>query len=270
MDNFEHKSYRAGVYKKLKEEPDHSKRRKIIEDEQTKPEYEKAKELKKKEKENNNKNIDLFVNDRSLKQSFVSILSGDYADLFLHKTEFDKAKKEDQMTVQLLEERLKGSVLVDLGCGGPYSVRMAYKFSSTFNVRKYIGIEKYPRSWEGDSQYNEYIKDGSLEGRTAPAHEIVLGEDMLQVLSRRTEQSNFMMNGIDDVIFSNDEWDPEIDFNKEEYIKKLCENIARLVPQNGIVFGINSVYLNNLARLGFKKRADLCKNNPLLQIWEKI
>lgn len=174
----------------------------------------------------------------------------------------------------LLKERLRDSTLIDLGCGDPGSVVDAFEFTTAFDVKEYIGVDKYPlEPRESYTDFLEYIQThpDTFEAKTLtqllknhllPSYELMLKTDMLTFLKNRKVQANFMMNGIDEDILS-----LEFAENREGLIQ-LQKEISRLVPPGGLVFGTGSVFLNKLADLGFRQIEE--GNVSSRQFWEKI
>jgi|GEM_PF-3137278 len=151
----------------------------------------------------------------------------------------------------IFQEKLKGSTLIDLGCGGVSSLRNSYTFARLFECKKYVGVDKKFQS-DGETLNIDELKDKMYtqknkyfntlcEDKLLPKNELI-EKEMLDFISSYTERSNVMVNGIDGYIKP---------FSKE-YDKKLIEHIARLVPQGGIVFGVNNSFLGDLINQGFE------------------
>jgi len=159
---------------------------------------------------------------------------------------------------------LRGSSLIDLGSGEALtSVMYIYKMVSRFNVKELIAVDKYIQDSEEEferMQMHVRAKERCLH-RDYPKFEFVK-KDMLKYLVDCNEPANFTINGIDSFIF-----DVFSENNAVEYIKEVFEQIARLTPPKGIVFGINNHFSQHLSNYGFKKRYD--ENDIGIEVWQK-
>lgn len=281
MNNFEYKNLRGKIFKRLKSESDPEKRQDILREEKSKPEFGEAEKSLREERKNSLKNSRerSYSDGNSLKAIYVGFLTSPYVDLsinpnYLDGTRYDQVEKKKIIeTFNLLKEKLQGSTLIDLGSSDPGSFENLYKFATVFEVKKLIGVEKYPDDtkdyWQRVMDYltteGEFYKklQEKDEGHKLPQFEINLNTDMLDFLEKRTAQSNFIMSGIDEYILK-----------KEDYIERLCENFSRLTPKGGIVIGNSSV---------INERKDLMKKNGFIgtdidvfhtfsqmYIWEKV
>lgn len=211
------------------------------------------------------------------KNNFIETLAPDYIKAVIDPDFYEK-NKERLNGYLLLKNKLKGSNLVDLGCGGPSSAELAYKFASAFDVEKYIGVEKYlygSNSGEKESyekgDYDNNIKK-ILEQDTKnilPKYEFSLNKDMLAFLSERTEQSNFLISGISrEILMPSFSFASENQKMYQEYVEDLENQISRLTPKGGIVI-VNHSFID-LEKLGFKKSYLTNSDNEEELIWEKI
>lgn len=270
MDNFNHKEYRGNLYNKLKGESDKTKRTNILADEKISSEYKSSEEAHKNEINHMSDNV--LIQNNKFKNRFGLY----FMDSFTTEVIEEKKSEGNPLFTErykLFENRIKDSVLIDLGCGDDIS--SAYKFATVFQARKYIGVEKYP-SYNANlySDKMEYLKNKDKEiksmvekGLKLIPHEIIFN-DMLDFLSKRTELSNFMINGVDEDIL----YGPVYQLSEKErkYFIEIQKNISRLVPKGGLVIGSHSVYLNELSKMSFLEKKELTKDDITLQIWEKV
>jgi len=125
--------------------------------------------------------------------------------------------------VDIFENKLKGRVLVDLGCGqhmqsaigNAYTLNLARKFQ----VKSYIGIDKL-------------IKLNDLEDfNSKNLDAIIVKADMLDFVSKLSDNSvNFTINGIDGVVI----------LDSDKYARAVAAEMVRATLSNGIIFGIRS------------------------------
>ena len=279
MEQFDAKNYRAEIVKGLKAEPDVEKRAALLAKYKKQKKFKTADQIHSTERataQKTNFRKDFYVETGYFKHEYNQELR-----TYLKKiTEPDSKKEYNEKALEkiraLFEKVLPGSVLVDLGCGSLNSVPLSYKFATAYDVQKYIGVEKHPDyESEGYEKIIEYAKEITdfkkitALGHKVPRHEFALETDMLHFLGKRTEQSNFMINGIDSSVLAYA--DSGLSDRKIAYLDKLQQEIARLTPKGGIVFGHNTVFLGRLAELGFVYRKDLVENSRGRdQFWEKL
>jgi hypothetical protein len=134
------------------------------------------------------------------------------------------------------KQKLAGHPLIDLGGGMGLMRSLASELGST----EYINI---------DRQHHKNLPPNALEIRhSAPlvdnqdALEIDVQADMLDFVSRLKEGvASFTLNGIDRFIVNN-----------PKYHKALGKEILRATKKNGLIFGIQSIALSQLAEELFK------------------
>lgn len=185
-----------------------------------------------------------------------------------------KYSKEIIKVYKILKDSLKNSTLIDLGCGSHNSVDNAYDFALMFNCKKYIGVDKFLngdgiRLGSTEEEYEKvfetrkkFFKKINEDPDIDPIEHELIREDMLEFLAKRTEQSNFMINGIEIryIIPAGEAG--------EEYMDKVFYHIARLVPKGGIVFGRNTTHIDLLGKYGFTY-LELKENHEQLDIFLK-
>lgn len=127
-------------------------------------------------------------------------------------------KYDTKITEAFFREKLEGKILVD--CGGRYGSMGG--FAKKFGVKIYINVDKHAVP-EGKIWVRE------LDGMT----EIDCGMDMLSFLAQLQPGSvSITINGIDSNLIAN-----------PDYHSALAHEIARVVADDGIVFGANSTAL---------------------------
>lgn len=129
-----------------------------------------------------------------------------------------KLKYDTKITEAFFHEKLKGKILVD--CGGNYDKMKA--FAKKFGAKVYVNVDKhvYP---EGQISTIEF-DDMTI---------VHCGMDMLNFIAQLQPGSvNITINGIDSNLITN-----------PDYHSALAHEIARVVADDGIVFGANSTAL---------------------------
>lgn len=138
---------------------------------------------------------------------------------------------EDEEQENWFAERLRGSVLIDVG-GGLSSMQ---DFSIDYGVSTYVCVDRFGQTRESpvDPRRPEQESDP-----TDTLHAIVVKADMLDFLSHLKDRSaNLVINGIDLNIVPD-----------SKYHEALANELARVVKPGGIIFGDHSEALNVLKR----------------------
>ena len=129
--------------------------------------------------------------------------------------------------IDIFKNKLKGKVLVDLGCGqylqhfdacaqqNSYTLNLARKLQ----VKSYIGVDKF-------IELND-LEDFNSKSLDA----IIVKADMLDFVSKLPDNSvNFTINGIDGVVI----------LNCDKYAQAVAAEMVRATLPKGIIFGIRS------------------------------
>ena len=126
---------------------------------------------------------------------------------------------------EYLEHKLRGGILVDLGCGDGVMVYTAEEYGAA----GYIGVDKYQFNTRHQTRmFESNAKQIELMPREIESVKIQF--DMLDFVSRLPDNSvNFTMNGIDEVIIH----------HGLPYQKVLAKEIARALKKGGVIFGNN-------------------------------
>jgi len=139
--------------------------------------------------------------------------SHNFIECFLDSPVNDNSKK-----ISYLKEKLKGKIVVDLGCGGVGSVHDNISIMARLGVKNYIGIDV-----DLNALHANLIL---IEGLEMPLVRYIK-EDMLVFASKLKDKSvNFFMCGIDNTIIKSD-----------VYWERLGEQLARATEDNGLIFG---------------------------------
>jgi hypothetical protein len=128
-----------------------------------------------------------------------------------------------------LKSVLDGANLCDLGAAD-YGAML--EFSRAYNVASYTAVDRhYPYPSASPGPGINTVRD-----------------DMLNFLARQAPGSaSIVMNAIDQLILTCSDVHVEM-----EYRNRLVKEIARVVPYNGVAFGINCPVLEGLPAYGFE------------------
>lgn len=144
----------------------------------------------------------------------------------------------------VLKEELPGKRLIDLGAGNPSSYIAMAHFAASLGVSEYVAVDLYQDYSRAASAMEHFIHPDYPDVRLSAER-----EDMLLYLARQPDcSSNICINGIDDAILRH----RDVSL-KRMYVHSLVAEMARVVPENGLVFGINSPCIGKLAEFGFKQ-----------------
>lgn len=146
---------------------------------------------------------------------------------------------------ETLKQRLRGSRLIDLGAGNSESFTAMAHLAAVLGVREYIAVDKYVDYSSAEGLLDDFV------GRSYP--EMILravNEEILLFLAKMEDGSaNIAMNSIDRCMLATTNH-----LVAEMYGLELASEIARVVPEGGIAFGVNSPNLERLALFGFRGR----------------
>jgi len=144
----------------------------------------------------------------------------------------------------ILREKLKGSRLIDLGAGGIDSILSMAHLAAALGAKEYVAVDKY-RNYDNAMPALEDFIHPTYPGIRLSA----VTEDMLVFLGQQPDGSAAVcINGIDsDILRSDDK------ITQELYLHELMSEVSRVVPLQGIAFGIHSPYLGRLADFGFTR-----------------
>ncbi len=139
-------------------------------------------------------------------------------------TDAEETEKERIEAISFLKERLHGKVLVNLGAGVYGSMQSLARESGTTTC---IEIDNF---FPEDATDSSPSVDLSPNKKNGEMQIVTVKSDMLDFLSRLPDESACItINGIDEEIIKN-----------KDYHRALIEEIKRVLPKGGIVFGRNS------------------------------
>ncbi len=146
----------------------------------------------------------------------------------------------------ILKNELRGGVLIDLGAGRHESYLTMAHLMASLGAREYIAVDAYTISLKAEDRMSGYVRD------ECPDADIVLRavrDDMLRFLAYLpTGSAHVCMNAIDQSQLIT--LDP---IAQDMYAIELAEQIARVVPLEGVAFGLNSPFLGRLPDYGFEQ-----------------
>ncbi|MBU0527768.1 hypothetical protein KKE92_04765 [Candidatus Micrarchaeota archaeon] len=150
------------------------------------------------------------------------------AHMFVYGNTFLGIKKLPGFFQNLLEN----AVLLDLGAGDP---RPMVDFALACGVRLYLGVDLYL------SYKNMSFEDPRI---------VLENNDMLQYVAKMPDNSaSVFLGAIDEIVLAhNKSKQMEI-----EYESLLLSHIHRVVPPDGLVFGVNSHLFPKLEKMGFER-----------------
>ncbi len=160
------------------------------------------------------------------------------APSLVYETGFMRVKEPSET----LKKKLAGGRLIDLGAGNVESLTAMAHLAAVLGVSEYIAVDGYV-----DYRGAEGLLDAFV-GESYPEITIrAFNEDILLFLSKmRAGSAHIVMNSIDRCMLIA----PDA-FVGEMYGLELASEMARVVPPNGIAFGVNSPNLERLLRFGF-------------------
>jgi len=127
---------------------------------------------------------------------------------------------------RVVKRKLKGQVLIDLGCGLNYG--KIIRIASKVKVAKYYGVDKVI------NKESHYVVEGVEVN--------LFNKDMLEFCSKLTTNScNFVMNGID-----------FLDQMGGNYLDLFIAEVTRATRRGGIVFGRGSQPIEEKLRKKWK------------------
>lgn len=139
------------------------------------------------------------------------------------------------------EPLLVGRPLTDLGCGT--SITMA-KFAYGCGVTEYVGVDKYNRyNTREEPELAARIREENRERGSDFNIRYVAGDMLVYLASLPSDSTNLTLNGID--LNTVSEY-PAV--YADEYKDELVRQIERVVPEGGVVFGIDSDFFGRLIK----------------------
>jgi hypothetical protein len=157
-------------------------------------------------------------------------------------TFFDRYSWEDsrmqKKAIAQLEISLKGSYVVDLGCGYNFPISLTLEFLKPFNIAGYVGVDIC--FGNGNTIINRPIEFPSLALPFSKDFPLAfLKDDMLLFSSTLLDRSvNVLMCGIDNCIL-----------RSHKYLDRLAGHVSRAIKDKGIIFGNNSTLPEHMRRL---------------------
>ncbi len=162
---------------------------------------------------------------------------------------FRKLLADDEKLKALFEEKLFDSVLVDLGAGSRLDGMAA--LAKELGVRHYVAVDKYCEL-SFRAQVCRGLRVSSHEDETG-FRKTVVRSDMLSFLKRlKTASCSIAISAIDRIVI------PDASYHQE-----LADEIERVVPGEGLAFGILS---EPLLRLRSKVRDQPHDNNLIREV----
>jgi len=147
---------------------------------------------------------------------------------------YDDEKFAESRAKEYLSQKLKGKILVDLGCGPDPRPSVAGKFGAD----TYIGVDKFNVGERDDNRapkpdpFTNVSKKSPEKARkySEGADSILVRADMLDFVSRLPSNSvNFMMDYVNGDII-----------NRDEYVEAVVEELARATEEGGVVLMYSS------------------------------
>lgn len=137
---------------------------------------------------------------------------------------------------KLFCEKLKGELLVDLGCGTDiedWEGRAG--LAKDCGAKAYVGVDKF-HSKEINCFQNVALPETKVE--YVPTRLTLVCGDMLRFLAMLpNESANFTMNNIDEVIISS-----------HKYLSAVAKELERTTIKGGIIFGVSAVPFSYLSQ----------------------
>jgi len=141
-----------------------------------------------------------------------------------------------------LREALKGKRLVDIGAGKSTSFLSMAHLAAILGASEYVAVDKYV-----DYTNAEEIMEKVINSKFPDIVLRAINEDMLEFLLFQPDQSaNICMNSVDESILASN-----IRFATEIYMSDIAQELMRVVPKDGVAFGLNSPALDMLPDFGF-------------------
>ncbi len=136
-------------------------------------------------------------------------------------------KKEES---KLIEDKVNGKVVVDLGAGN--SLDRVSPFFAEMGVKEFVAVDKFFQRSDMEREYLNLILDSLRDKfKTQRVSFDYFKDDMLVFLSKLPDKSaNFILNGLDYDIIGHDYWN------------KLSEELYRTTYDGGIIMGTNSEF----------------------------
>lgn len=151
--------------------------------------------------------------------------------------------REEEKTI--LNEKLRDSILVDLGAGIPVDNRSIAQLVAHAGVKTYIQVDRFfPRNKKYDVNKPYEIESGK-GSRVAR-----FKADMLDFTSHlKSDSVNFVINGIFYGGRVPDGGHPSLDAKVDKYDTFLAEEMVRATKKGGIIFGNASDVLAKLSKM---------------------
>lgn len=217
---------------------------------------------------------DLIDSDRVVPKEYQELIKIAEENPFLARAEFsddwnDFLRKPDSAPKarDFFQERLKDSVLVDLG-GGQFSLM---KFlASIFEASAYVNVDKYNLDMrEGETDmFFPAKRIGYANSPTRTMRTISVCSDMLSFVSRMKDNSaNFALNGIEHIAVASNAYVKEsVNETSKAYWEALANELVRATRSKGIIVGLNSQVGYNLMEKVEKLSSQIKNLDPNLFI----
>ena len=154
----------------------------------------------------------------------------------------DHQREDREKVVNLFKERLRDSILVDLGG------RNLDKLAEAMECKGYIGVDKY--NWYKDQPLDP-TENLSKNSDYKNTQNISVKADMLDFLSRLPDNSvSISISGIDNAIA-----------RLPEYHNALVKEIARVCKRGGIIFGVESTSLDKINKAIQQRKPEIVDNS---------
>ncbi len=146
-----------------------------------------------------------------------------------------------------LREALRGKRLVDLGAGSINSILSMAHLAASLGASEYVAVDLYV-----DYTTAEGVMKSMIQAKFPNISLRAIDEDMLMFLLFQQDQSaNVCINSIDHSILASN-----VRLATEIYMSDIAQELMRVVPKDGVAFGLNSPALDMLPDFGFTPLVD--------------
>ncbi len=137
-------------------------------------------------------------------------------------------ENEEERT--LIEDKVKGKIIVDLGAGN--SLDRVSPYFAEMGAKEFVAVDKFFQKDDVNrDSLNTILESLRDKFKTQGTNVDYFQDDMLVFLSKLPDKSaNFVLNGLDDNIISYNYWN------------KLAEELYRTTYDGGVVMGTNSEF----------------------------
>ena len=151
----------------------------------------------------------------------------------------EEPKQQLQDDWAYMREKLKDSILVDLGCGARLASGFMFGTMDKYSIAAYVGVDRY--AWPDtsyDPTLNQWKKNDNrklIRSGMPPIAKV--HADMLDFVARLPDNSvNFVLNGIDRFVIS----------TGSEYHRTLAKEMIRALKPGGIICGADFTAISHL------------------------